>query len=420
MRLIIVICLCIMAKISYNQTALSNSGADIYTVGNGLIFVNGNLENQTNGFFDNNGIIEVTNDIINDGSNGMFNRNYGKVDLTGGTQRIKGNDIITFYNLDLSTANSLKEQLNNSEIHGVLNLKDAELQTNTHNMWIKNPSDTSVLWNTGYVASDSLGGYLVRDMNTTNVYYFPVGSSALNGIYRGVTVKNNALVGLNTYGVRLAPIDPSIENTGISFTGATGNFDRQIKDASINTINSTFYHNIARFLGTSASEIEIYYSSNDGNYTNVSQWLAPNNSWQQTSFSIASSNSPFGSENMVARNNNQGNFNFDVFALNGEIRDITIPRFISPNGDGKNDELVINNLSYYPNNKLEVFNRYGNLVYQAEPYLNNWDGTVNINTGVNQVIGSTNESLPSATYFFILDLGVNELKPFTGYIELEK
>lgn len=413
-------CFWLMAKLGYNQIALSNKGADVYTIGNGLIFVSGDLENQTGGFFDNNGVIEVTNDIINDGSNGMFATSYGKVDLTGTNQEIKGQDVITFYNLDLSTSNSLKTQLNNSEVYGVLNLKDAELQTNKHTMWVKNPSDTSVVWNTGFVASDSLGGYLVRDMNTTNVYYFPVGSSTLSGIYRGVTVKNNSLAGSSTYGVRLAPVDPSLDNTGISFTGGAGNFDRQIKDASIQTINSAFYHNIARFLGTNPSDVEIYYSTNDGNFSSVTQWLSPNNSWQTTGFAATSSSSPFGSENMVAKNVNQGNFDFDVFALSGEIRDITIPRFISPNGDGKNDELVIKNLSFYPNNKLEIFNRYGNLVYQAEPYLNNWDGTVNINTGVNQVIGSTNETLPSATYFFVLDLGVEDLKPYTGYIELEK
>lgn len=65
----------------------------------------------------------------------------------------------------------------------------------------------------------------------------------------------------------------------------------------------------------------------------------------------------------------------------------------TPNGDGNNDTWYIGNIYKYPDNKLEVFNRYGKLVFKASGYINNWEGK------------AFGEELPSATYFYIMDLG---------------
>ena len=67
----------------------------------------------------------------------------------------------------------------------------------------------------------------------------------------------------------------------------------------------------------------------------------------------------------------------------------------SPNGDGTNDRLWINCLESYPDNWIEIYNRYGNLVFEARNMTpdNTWDGTRN------------NQEVPDGTYFYILDLG---------------
>ena len=67
----------------------------------------------------------------------------------------------------------------------------------------------------------------------------------------------------------------------------------------------------------------------------------------------------------------------------------------SPNGDGTNDLLKINCLADYPNNTIEIYNRYGNLVFEAAGMSdgNTWDGT------------RKNEDVPDGTYFYILNLG---------------
>ena len=77
----------------------------------------------------------------------------------------------------------------------------------------------------------------------------------------------------------------------------------------------------------------------------------------------------------------------------------------TPNGDGNNDTWYIGNIYKYPNNKLEVYNRYGKLVYKASSYINNWEGK------------AFGEDLPSATYFYIMDLGDGS-KTFHGTVTI--
>jgi gliding motility-associated-like protein len=78
---------------------------------------------------------------------------------------------------------------------------------------------------------------------------------------------------------------------------------------------------------------------------------------------------------------------------------IDIPDGFSPNGDLVNDVFVIDNIEYYPKNHFTVLNRWGNIVYETDGYLNTWDGTSQANIKIG------GEDLPTGTYFYILDLG---------------
>ncbi len=82
---------------------------------------------------------------------------------------------------------------------------------------------------------------------------------------------------------------------------------------------------------------------------------------------------------------------------------IDVPNSFSPNGDGINDQWVIPNLSEYPGNRVEVYNRYGQIVFQSNGYGQPWDGTRN---------GSP---VPFATYYYIITLN-NGFAPVTGSV----
>ena len=62
---------------------------------------------------------------------------------------------------------------------------------------------------------------------------------------------------------------------------------------------------------------------------------------------------------------------------------------ITPNRDGLNDVLVIDNIQLYPGNTFTVFNRWGREVYKTTNYQNNW---------------GQGDNIASGTYFYILTL----------------
>ncbi len=69
---------------------------------------------------------------------------------------------------------------------------------------------------------------------------------------------------------------------------------------------------------------------------------------------------------------------------------VIISNIITLNGDGYNDVWNIQNIEYYPENKVSVYNRNGMLVFEQEGYNNSWNGTFN------------NLQLPDGTYYYVL------------------
>jgi gliding motility-associated-like protein len=72
---------------------------------------------------------------------------------------------------------------------------------------------------------------------------------------------------------------------------------------------------------------------------------------------------------------------------------------ISPNGDGKNDYLVIPGVMRTTPNNLTVYDRVGNIVFEVKDYENNWGGESNRGNPLLAGDGL----LPDGVYFYILD-----------------
>lgn len=83
--------------------------------------------------------------------------------------------------------------------------------------------------------------------------------------------------------------------------------------------------------------------------------------------------------------------------------------FLSPNDDGDNDRWMIGNIgqSDYRDNLVQLFNRWGSLVWETKGY----DNQSRVWTGQNM----HGESLPDGTYFYFVK--AND-KSFNGYVEL--
>ncbi len=92
--------------------------------------------------------------------------------------------------------------------------------------------------------------------------------------------------------------------------------------------------------------------------------------------------------------------------------ELIIPDGFSPNGDGINDNFVIPDIAKYNKVSLEIFNRWGNIVYKSNDYKNDWDGRSNMGVSIGN-------QLPVGTYFYIAKI-IDNGKKFTGYVYLNK
>ncbi len=86
---------------------------------------------------------------------------------------------------------------------------------------------------------------------------------------------------------------------------------------------------------------------------------------------------------------------------------IIFPDGISPNADGANDEWIIDGIDLFPNCEVEVYNRWGELLFQSVGYKETWKGTFK------------GKELPVGTYYYVIDLK-DDLFPdaYTGPITI--
>ncbi|MFN3528383.1 MAG: gliding motility-associated C-terminal domain-containing protein [Bacteroidia bacterium] len=70
--------------------------------------------------------------------------------------------------------------------------------------------------------------------------------------------------------------------------------------------------------------------------------------------------------------------NFLFFEI--ETREVVVPNVITPNGDGANDFFFVEGLEFFPKNRVSLFNRWGQRVFESEDYTNDYS-PVNLESG---------------------------------------
>ncbi len=98
----------------------------------------------------------------------------------------------------------------------------------------------------------------------------------------------------------------------------------------------------------------------------------------------------------------------DTFSVIVWASEVIIPTAFTPNNDGDNDVWELVNLdAHFPKNKVKVFNRWGNLLYESQEgnYANNpWNGTYN------------GEPVPVGSYYFIIETHTKGVDDFKGIV----
>jgi gliding motility-associated-like protein len=88
-----------------------------------------------------------------------------------------------------------------------------------------------------------------------------------------------------------------------------------------------------------------------------------------------------------------------------DLAKVKATNILTPNGDGFNDKWVIDNIDFYPNNQVKIFDRTGRLIFAKKGYDNSWDGTLN---GI---------ALSEGTYYYVIDFGTDK-RVFKGFITI--
>lgn len=113
---------------------------------------------------------------------------------------------------------------------------------------------------------------------------------------------------------------------------------------------------------------------------------------------------------------NENCFAITSFMLNVRNCPPTVYNYFSPNNDNYNETFFIKGLrDIFVNFELEVYNRWGRLVWQGNNQTNDWDGFSTKGFKLD------NELSPKGTYYYLLFLNDPDYpQPLTGFLYLEK
>lgn len=285
---------------------LSNQGALISVKDNAFVAVKGNVQNDQTGTFHNSNEIYVSGDWENNANNEAFvSSGEGIVYLNGADQTIEGSSITRFYDLRLENT-GIKYAKIDVYIDGFLRLNDREFNIDTNTTHVFNTNLVAVEhtqgaigW--GFVSSLENGG-LLRQTNSTNAYFYPVGSRLGTARFRPVNISPSSN-NIAAFKVRMANVDPSTEG-----------WDRALRSLDICEINPNFYHRISRTTGTEDATVQFLFdAAQDGALDDIAQWTFASR-WEEASTGILGTNTTY---NLDTRTSSQSitNFSPNPFAL---------------------------------------------------------------------------------------------------------
>ncbi len=96
----------------------------------------------------------------------------------------------------------------------------------------------------------------------------------------------------------------------------------------------------------------------------------------------------------------------EVFIPYLELPCIDPPNAFTPNGDAYNDSWQVDNINFYKDAEVIIFNKWGNKIHRQTGTYDPWDGTIN---GV---------PAPSATYYWIINPNYKSRESFTGNLTI--
>lgn len=212
----------ILLACMYCNAQLWTTDNVVVTVQSGAtVTVQGDIQNQNLGRFDNNGLIELSGNWIHNSANNCFATSAGTVSLTGANQTIGGTNTTAFNNLQLNGTGT-KTLLVNTIVGGayvapagVLSLGARNLDLNTRTLTVNNAATGAITRTTGFIISETppasgYGNILWNIGTSTGSYVFPFGN-AVSASYIPLTI-NITTAGVGASGSIMAATYPTTTN----------------------------------------------------------------------------------------------------------------------------------------------------------------------------------------------------------------
>ncbi|ALU27604.1 MULTISPECIES: gliding motility-associated C-terminal domain-containing protein [Myroides] len=385
--LLVVSGLCSIATMA--QTV--NKGG-LYVSPEGIMSTHYALENTDEADFKNNGTLYVYNDIIN---NGAFFDYKGK--LAQGTtifksdkqQTVSGNSISKFNNVVL---NNTADNIAFNVINDVVVQGKVDFQDGIVNVDEKDGSFTFLKDATAVNASDNSHIQGTVDKEGNNEFVFPIGDKKY---YRNATItapKEEKDIFVGKYNLD----DKNFFTSHKHKSGVVELVNE--REYWLVDRNSNAKSDVILTLGWHTDTTPAELLKTPEKNLRILRWDAKDQLWVDEGGIVDVDNKTVTTPTSV-----RGYGFFTLGTVNTDLildGDVVIYNLVTPNGDGENDFFLIDNINRFPNNKVEIYNRWGVKVYETSNYDSNnnvfrgySDGRVTVNSG---------EKLPTGTYYYVI------------------
>mgnify|MGYP006360476565 CR=1 FL=1 len=397
----------------FAQNNVTVNNGDMYILPNTLISTHSNFENSTSGIVFNDGEFQFYKNYKNDG---MFthttNSTTGYTVFQGNNPQIISGSLPSrhFDILFNNNSTAYAFQLNNDfMIDGTANFANGIVKINRNQEGAMLFTENSKHINT---SDKSYAEGMVEKVGN-KPFGFPVGKSEL---YRPASISAPKEI------LTLIKTEYFLENSNRVHPHTN-------KSQEVVGINDKEYWFITRDESNSSVILTLSWNENttpqeftdDAQNLVIVRWDDEQNSWMNEGGIVDFANKTVTSPVEISK---YGVFTFGK--LKGAVApefEVIVYNYMTTNDNGKNDYLIIENIERFPENNLEIYNRYGVRVYKTDGYGING----NVFTGYSQakVTVDKNEKLPTGTYYYILNYtkhdksGQTQVIKKVGYIHLE-
>jgi len=332
---------------------------------------------------------------------GTFNQNLGLAGFYSfdNSLTISGTEIPRFFDIEVAVDDHLFLEINTEVTNGVDYLIGDVITPRL------NPDiSLDYLNNALYALEDDLrnvDGY--ASVSSNQSFVFPIGQD--DKFRPLITPAQPSVV---TFGAAYFNEDPNFPST------FSNSFDTNTSEGIINQVNTEEFwdfdgKDLTYVTLTWDQESQIDNLVSDLMNLRVVGWSKTENKWLDLGNSAITGDINNGTISSVQFTPED----YDIITFGALIGSdgLNVYNAITPNGDQLNDVFIIEGVELFKNN-LQIFNRWGRIVYDAENYDNSFNGVANKN-----VVGTQGEKLPVGTYFYVLQL-TEENKSYSGWIYL--